>query len=418
MTSLRYISSLLLSLLVGLSAKGAGPSIPMPLPEDSVIISLLTADPGKEIYELEGHTMLRLRYGGNDISVSWGVFDFNAPNFVYRFVKGETDYMAAAFPTRYALREYAESGRRVTEQIINLDPQQSRRVVELVNDNLRPENATYRYNYLYDNCATRPVALIEKASGDSLTFHHFLCTCELDGKTFRSLMRDFHSEYPWYQFGIDLALGSGIDQSLTVRESCFAPLWLSHYLSSVKYSDGSNLVTDWEHITLIEGDPDSMRPAPTPWCLTPDVVCTALCILCMGSLLLSWKRGRRARKLVTCIFGINTLAGLLLTFLIFVSVHEATSPNWLYLWLNPLCVIGAIGVWLKKTNTPLVCYHFANFVAIMTLVGIDAGGIQSLNSAFYPLMIPDAAVSLHYLYLYRKSKKVDFTPYIDYTPRD
>ena len=42
----------------------------------------------------------------------------------------------------------------------------------------------------------------------------------------------------------------------------------------------------------------------------------------------------------TIYFNIAGLAGLLLTFLIFVSVHYATSPNWLYLWLNPLCFIG------------------------------------------------------------------------------
>ncbi|MCM1396227.1 MAG: DUF4105 domain-containing protein [Candidatus Amulumruptor caecigallinarius] len=359
------------------------------------------------IYELEGHTMLRLQYGDLDACVSWGVFDFNAPNFVYRFVKGETDYMAAAFPTGVALKEYADTHRRVSEQVLNLNRQQSLRLVELVNENLRAENATYRYNYLYDNCATRPVALIETAVQDTIHIQPSSDSTFAHDLTFRRLMRAYHRNYPWYQFGIDLALGSGIDEPITNRESCFAPVRLMGFLSSARFSDNRRVMLPAASADIITGNADGIALDATPWWLTPDAICWCIGLICMAWLLLSWKRGKRARVLVSCIFGVNTLVGLLLTFLIFVSVHEATSPNWLYLWLNPLCIVGAIGVWLKKTNVPLVCYHFANFVAIVTLVGIDVAGIQSLNSAFYPLMLPDAAISLHYLYLFRKSQQSD-----------
>ena len=54
-------------------------------------VSLITCSPGKEIYELEGHTALRIKTPDYDMAVNYGIFDFNSPNFIYRFVKGETD---------------------------------------------------------------------------------------------------------------------------------------------------------------------------------------------------------------------------------------------------------------------------------------------------------------------------------------
>ena len=59
---------------------------------DSLRISLLTAAPGGQAYELFGHTGIRVRDRHNDIVFHYGVFDFNAPHFFYRFTKGETDY--------------------------------------------------------------------------------------------------------------------------------------------------------------------------------------------------------------------------------------------------------------------------------------------------------------------------------------
>ena len=117
---------------------------------DSVLsaptVSLLTCAPGCDIYELEGHTGLRLKFPGSDMVANWGLFDFDSPNFVYRFVKGETDYMAGICPTDLFLTQYIHEHRRVTEQVLNLTPQQAMRVMEMVMENCTPQNRVYRYN--------------------------------------------------------------------------------------------------------------------------------------------------------------------------------------------------------------------------------------------------------------------------------
>ena len=86
-------------MLTLLTAEALPASQLTPVAFDVPEVSLITCAPGKEIYQLEGHSALRIkRPGSYDVAVNWGVFDFNAPNFVYRFVKGETDYIGVSYP--------------------------------------------------------------------------------------------------------------------------------------------------------------------------------------------------------------------------------------------------------------------------------------------------------------------------------
>lgn len=235
---------------------------------DTAVVSLLTCSEGREIYELEGHTGLRIQhplYG--DFTVNWGVFDFDSPGFVYRFVKGETDYIAAAVSTDRFLEAYRRQGRTVREQTLRLTPAQTDRLVDMIMTNIRPENRVYRYNYVLDNCATRPLMMIEKAIGDTLT----LGSKALEGRdatTFRNVMRHYHRNYPWYQFGIDTALGSGIDRPISQRETGFAPVVLADMIAGATTPGGEQLTLSDGYLIGSSATPPA--PAgPTPWTLTP-----------------------------------------------------------------------------------------------------------------------------------------------------
>ena len=188
--ALKRMAIMIAAMLLSLAASAQ-------LPSETPRISLLTAHAGAEIYQLEGHTALRIVHPDRgDYVVNWGLFDFAAPNFVYRFVKGETDYLAGAASTDRFLEIYRREGRKVVEQTLDLTPEEALRVVELTDLNLRPENRVYRYNYVLDNCATRPLAVIEKAIGDSLRFSSDGLRRE---PSFREAMRSYHLDYPWYQ---------------------------------------------------------------------------------------------------------------------------------------------------------------------------------------------------------------------------
>lgn len=370
-------------------------------------VSLLTIDPGNDIYELEGHTELHFNDPDRDLdmTVSWGVFDFSSPGFVYRFVKGETDYMAVGYPYDYFIEKNSADGRRVTSQKLNLLPHEAELLLQLALRNIEPQNRVYRYNYVKDNCATRPLALVEKAIGGTLSHPgDTLTTC-----TWRSEMARYHANYPWYQFGIDLALGSGIDKRLTAREKCYAPYYLREFIGGATRPDGEPIVTGPNKL-IMSGTPDGTPDSPTPWYLTPMFVAR---ILLAMTIMTAWhdiKRRQPTRGLYTLLYGVSTIEGLVLTYLIFVSTHEATSPNWLYLWLNPLCIIGAIGVWLKKHNRVVYFYQIVNFVALIALIVIGATGVQHLNHASYLLIACNLITAGEYIYLNNRCQTKSTSP--------
>lgn len=379
------------------------------------VVQFLTASPGSQIYELEGHSGLRIIHPElGDFVVNWGVFDFDSPNFVYRFVKGETDYIAAACPTSDFVASYARHGRAVSYLTLRLDSLQAERLTALVIDNLRPENRVYRYNYVLDNCATRPIDLIEKAVGGNLTLGAPDIPSENSG-TFRNIMRLYHRNYPWYQFGIDLALGNGIDHTLTNRQKAFAPTVLECQAEQALRPDGTPLTLGTE--ILVAGDEHGTALAPTPWWITPLAVCWAIFAVVISLTVADINRGSVSRWLDSLLFGAMGLTGCVIAFLIFISVHEATSPNWLILWLNPLCFIPAILEWSRRCRAFLICYHFVNFAAILTMTILMTVGEQNCNSAFIPLIACSALRSTSYIYISLCGKRKELTYSIKYSVR-
>ncbi|MCH5319238.1 MAG: DUF4105 domain-containing protein [Paramuribaculum sp.] len=363
------------------------------VPLDSTLeISLITCGPGEMIYELEGHTGLRIKNSDSDVIVNWGLFDFDSPNFIYRFVKGETDYMAGITSTKNFIDYYKRTNREIREQKLDLTPLEASRVVDLVSNNLLPENRIYRYNYVKDNCATRPLRLIEKALGDTI----ILGTANADFTTFRNEMKIYHSSYPWYQFGIDLALGSGIDYQLNNRDASFAPVALADMLSDARVASSNGR-------KLVKADKILFTPyatndiQPTSFFLSPVFVCWMVFLIILTITIIYPETKRISKVTDSILFLIFGLAGCLITFLVFFSEHEATSPNALIFWLNPLCLLVPILIWFKKTKFFLSCYQSLNILLIILMfVSIYFTG-QKINSAFIPLILCDALRAINYI---------------------
>ncbi|MBQ2164741.1 MAG: DUF4105 domain-containing protein, partial [Muribaculaceae bacterium] len=88
----------ILMLVVALVMCGVGRVAAEPADDDDdagnqhpIKVSLLTFYPGDEIFEVFGHTEILLTDSTGDYYVNYGVFDFNSPNFLGRYIKGETD---------------------------------------------------------------------------------------------------------------------------------------------------------------------------------------------------------------------------------------------------------------------------------------------------------------------------------------
>lgn len=366
---------------------------------DNVVVSLITCYPGQNIYELYGHTELRVRGKGYDWVFNYGTFDFRAPNFIYRFVKGETDYMLAGYPSEYMYVGY--ENRKIVEQVLNLTPEQARAVSNALFNGAQPDNRTYRYNYVLDNCSTRPRDIVEAVVGESLQYPPMP-----SGLTFRSMMHRYNTNYAWQQFGIDLALGSGLDYELDARQQMFAPISLMQAFGGATIERGGErvpLVTDTN--TLNPGSDEGDILPPTPWYLHPMTLAVAL-LLAMAALSVRDVRQRNTTRWAdSLLFGIAFLGGAVVAFLVFISTHEATSPNYNLLWLHPLHIVPAVLVWIKSAKKVVVCYHFVNFAVIFITMALWAVLPQCANAAFFPLMGALAVRSLSYLMVTRNTAK-------------
>lgn len=367
---------------------------------DSIVVSLLTAWPGPEVYQLCGHSAIRIRGAEVDSVWNYGVFDFDEPNFVYRFVRGETDYMLVGYPTMWFMPEYLSEGRKVLEQDLNLTQDEAWKLRSLLQTEALPQNRTYRYNYVKDNCATRITDRLSQATDARLIFPDTIAY-----GTFRREMRAFHRDYPWYQFGIDLALGSGLDRELRANEEMFVPTVMSDRYAQATLSDGRRLVSDTRQLMPDSGH--ATLPA-TPWYLTPNFW-SAICFILMAafSVFMAWKR-RILRWLYCLWFAIIGLGGCIIAFLVFASDHEATSPNMLLLWLNPLQLIVAVCVWWPRAHWPVNIMAWYNIVVLGILLIIWPFQLQSANPAFFPLMGATLALSIVYAILdYKQSYNIN-----------
>lgn len=355
--------------------------------------------PGADVYQLEGHSALRITTPNEDIAVTWGMFDFDQPNFVYRFVKGETDYWVAAVNWRPFLRSYIDEGRRVVSHRLDLTSEQKRRLIDLIGNNLAPQNRVYRYNYVLDNCATRPLSIVEQAIGDSIILGSAPGALDSD-VSFRDIMRFYHEAYPWYQFGIDLALGSGIDYHLNNREKSFAPVILDRQLTQATVN-GRPLVS---HTTVLnDTPPDNAILPPTPWYLHPITICWGILALIILVAIRDVRRMTITRWVYALMFTIYGATGLITAFLVFISEHYATSPNWLLVWLNPLALIVPITIWSKRLNHVLTWYMTINCILLLLLMLSWPLLSQSTNSAFWPLISGDIILSGVYAYIRHKT---------------
>lgn len=378
------------------------PFVPLAAGEGAdTAVSLVICDAGRDIYELEGHAALRVSMPGSDVAVNWGLFDFSSPGFVWRFALGRTDYMCGAVPWHYFLDSYSRQGRRVTEYPLQLDPAEKARLVDLLCSNLQPENATYRYNYVRDNCATRPLRAVEQAIGDTL----LLPPPESHpGRSFREMMRGCHEGYPWYQFGIDLALGPGIDHPLTARDKAFAPVALGEQLAGARRSDGRLLAS--APVVLVDAAPGGAVEESTPWWATPMAAAILVLAAAVALTVRDVRRRRVSRWFDALLFGLYGLAGCLVFFLTVFSEHEATSPNFLLWWLNPLCLIPVIFIWIKKAERLVMCYQIANFAVLFALCAAWPLLPQSANAAFWPLIAADMLRAASYVYVTHKKRNI------------
>lgn len=333
---------------------------------DSTKVSLLTASPWNgAVYAYYGHTAIWVQDDstGLDAVFNYGYFDTSIPNFMWHFAKGETDYVLGVTSITQFLQEYGRKGQEVFEQELNLSIDEKRNLFDALYINALPENRRYRYNYFFDNCATRPRDMIEKYTSGDIQYPP-----TAKEQSYRDLLHECLKPYPWNRFGIDIILGADADKIIDVRQKMFIPEYLKNSYSGAVIVDSTSVPLVKNELFILSVDNKYITKCERT-IFSPLIVAFALLLL---TILVSFYQRAKLGKTIlpkiydTILFGIAGIAGVVIFFMMFFSEHPATGRNWNFVWLNLFALIFAILFWVKQMKKMVIFYHFINF-AVLTL---------------------------------------------------
>lgn len=363
----------------------------------STRFSLLTCSPGSLIYELFGHTGIRYTddENGVDLVFNYGIFDFNKPNFIYRYVSGETDYELGIGEYRSFAYSYSARGSYVYEQVLNLSEEEKQKLLTSLMENYRPENRVYRYNYFYNNCSTQARDIIEKAVSGEVVYEEIK-----EKKTFRDIVHQYTAGHPWSEFGIDFCIGSEADKPIPTRLMMFAPLYMMDEFNTAQVHRGDSVAP----LVVAPASPVVMPidyGEKEPWLPHPAVCAWGLLVVFVA---LGWVLKSKSWISDSLLFLVAGLCGCVIAFLVMFSVHPAVSPNYLLMVFHPFHVLGAGMIIFSGVKGKRPYYHYFNMLMIAFFLVSWPFLPQKINMAILPLALLLLIRSVSVIYNYRRKE--------------
>ena len=374
----------------------------------SAQFSYLAAQPSDEdVYTLYGHAGLRVcdSVQGFDVTFNYGLFNFSE-DFVPRFIQGKTDYIVLPIPTSDYMSEYQGRG-VIYELVLRTDSLQRAHLWQLLIENVQPEHRTYRYNAFRDNCSTRPLALyFATLKGENqspldtqqLTFKFDSVSSipPLSPTTWRTAINELEASSPWLVLGTDLAMGTALDQEMSIAQRFFIPMEVARllpHLSVATSSEGDNWVRPVQQ-AITYGQPHPIAPAGLS--LThPQVVFTLLLLISVIVFIYRYRRKPVAGIIEGTIYLVAGLGGSLLCYLTFFSEHPMVSPNYNLLALHPLYLLIALLMpWRQRTLRVRYALHALCLVLLLAFPIISLLVGQIINVSVYLIALSLALLSL------------------------
>lgn len=332
-------------------------------------VSLLTCGAGPEIYSVFGHTAVRIvdSNAGTDIVYNYGTFDGYDDDFEIKFMQGKLLYYISEETFEDFISMYQMEGRWVEEQILNTSENEKRQIQDYLLTNMLPENRAYKYDFFFDNCATRIRDIFTQTHGDAFKYPNVLP----DGKnlTFRDIINRYLVKNPWERFGINILLGSKIDQNMSNAQIMFLPDYLQDgiegaTLNGQQYAEKKNRIIDEIKNTAAKDY--------TLWM----VMLGLLLLTIMGHTISSLKiLGSIMSNFLLVLTG---LLGLLILTMWFATDHQTCANNFNLLWALPT---NLFFVFRKKQ------YKYALIAMVLLLASLILH-VLNVQQMLLPEMIP------------------------------
>lgn len=383
--------------VAGIGVLGGVPSaaaaqLPPPSASDTasdgrdLTVYLVTFGAGDLVWEKFGHNAIWVHNArtNENMTYNWGMFSFDQPQFIRRFLSGNTRYWMQGFELAAMMPEYRAANRSVLAQELNLTPQQRRALNDYLTWDSLPENRYYRYDYFRDNCSTRVRDALDRAVG----FQIRAATDTVKTRvTYRSeTARLTADDLPLYT-GIMLALGHRADRPLTEWEDMFLPVPMSAALRHVTVAgpNGSRIPLVRSERMLFEADRGPERSAPPnylPFFIAAGLILGGLVIYLVRAGESGSRLARIAAGTLTTIwtflsgfFGLVVLAAWLLTAHVFMGKNENL------LQFNPLsialCALAPLAMGWGKMSRGVT--RLATLIAMLSLLGFVLQGVPGWN---------------------------------------
>lgn len=378
------------------------PSFAQQIPlSDAAEISILTMGPGKDLYDSFGHTAIRLedKVRGIDVTYNYGVYDFNDPNFYAKFAKGQMRYVLDRRRTEGFLRNYIEANRWIKEQVLALTPQEKQAMFNFLENNLKPENRAYNYDFFYDNCATKIPQILQDIVPEMTIDSSFVTSPQ----TFRTLIQQNVHWNTWGSFGMDLGIGSVVDRVAPVKDHMFLPEYVFKALE-VSNRDGAPMVAETK--TLFENEPEELK---RNFFSSPLFAFLILGILILWITYRDYKNKSRSRIFDAVLQIFLGLVGVIFLLLWFATDHYTTAYNYNLLWAFPLNILLAFQLGKKHPKRWVKGYLKFLLLMLVLMCMHWLVGVQVFPKALIPFLI---ALALRYLYL-TKAEERDLLPAVE-----
>lgn len=359
-------------------------------------ISLLTCEPGPEIYAHFGHTALRINDPilGIDWVFHYGVFNLYEDNFLAHFLAGRTYYQLGRLPMSRFMPEYIERGSSVYAQTLDLTLEEKQHLFDALWTNYQPEHRQYLYNFVFDNCATRPFKLIEEYASPDLHFQFKDST-----STYRTLIGSYIGVNNWLSFGINMLLGREADFPVGDKEAISFPLQTKAVLEQ------GRILTSQDTIPLVKQTTILYQAPPQPKSisyLSPLLIGYLFLILTTFLTYIRLYKGRYYWGVSVAYFLLCGLVGILITYMAFCSLHPLVQDNYNLFWLSPLHFIYGLSLLIPRWRnrpTGLSVLVFGTGLIAFVLFAIQ---YQDMHPAALPFIL---STILYSLPLFKKKEK-------------
>ena len=365
------------------------PTASAPDPSAHIRVSLITCGPGfSEIYEVFGHTAIRIidSVHHTDMVFNYGAFNGFEKNFELKFMQGKLPYYLLVEPFGAFVEEYVAARRTVHEQLLLLNDQQKKEMLGFLDWNAEPANRVYKYDFFFDNCATRIRDIFENNSGKGFKYSRVLP--DIKHYTFRDIINERFYATVWERFGINILLGSRIDKVMTDKDIMFLPDYLS---LGAKGATINGQPFAAPAVQLLVGDPPVPPPVNGPLLMNWGIAVLTI----VG---LSVKRARVLGKIMTfLLLFVTGLLGCLILVMWFATDHQGCGNNFNIMWTLPINLLLAFKKPKGSGKYAAMAILFIVFTVFLHILGVQ----QIILAEFVPLLLAMVAV---FGSIYRNSK--------------